>query len=367
MNSGCLAGNARVDRGGTDRILHLPPADGSFNGVFSAVQFLTPSADRFDLFLAATNGVLNVRCETDKAGTKFTRLAESSVRVVLSNGNVLEIQTTPQPPATIRTALRGGDWTALKKLAENKKGEAELRAWAYYQLGSALSETNLTEAAARFLKALELCPNNKLGLSKDMIRLAAQRRLVSIDRNGWATPAAQKLFVRLHEACPDATDQADYALACWSYWSSGKLDGVCETFRRLGCGRELALAAAKAGDLVELRRLAENSVGSEAGRATAWHELAKQADRKDQRAEAAAAYLKTLENCAVAAELKPLRDEVWRTIRDRLDSDITREQYAVSLNTLASKSKDQVLLEEIVFELGKLRMLQTLPGGGARK
>jgi hypothetical protein len=132
-----------------------------------------------------------------------------------------------------------------------------------------------------------------------MIRLAAQRRLGSIENGAWATPTAQKLFVRLREACPDAADQMDYALACWAYWSSGKLDGVCEAFRRLGCGRELALAASKAGDLlVELKRIAENSLGSEAGRATAWHESAKQADRKDQRAEAAAAYLKTLENCA---------------------------------------------------------------------
>jgi hypothetical protein len=130
MNSGCLAGNARVNRGGTDAIVHLPPADGCFNGVFSAVQFLTPSADRFDLFLAATNDVLALRCETDKAGTKFTRLAESSVRVVLSNGNVLEIQPTPPPPSSIRIAWRRGDRTGLRKLAENKKGEAELRAWA---------------------------------------------------------------------------------------------------------------------------------------------------------------------------------------------------------------------------------------------
>ena len=96
--------------------------------------------------------------------------------------------------------------------------------------------------------------------------------------------------------------------------------------------------------------------------ASAWWALAQRAERESNQPGAERYYLQALEHCPSDPSVADLQKTIWQAVRDKLGKTISREQYVASLNTWAARVNDQALLKSIAFELGKLQLLDKLPG-----
>jgi hypothetical protein len=96
-------------------------------------------------------------------------------------------------------------------------------------------------------------------------------------------------------------------------------------------------------------------------RGTAWAALGKRSEQVGDKTKAADCYLSALD-CLVSdphltGQGYKLRDEVWDQLRFHLGTEIDPQRYRMVLVSWAERSKDQHLLEQLVFELGKMKLL----------
>jgi hypothetical protein len=105
-------------------------------------------------------------------------------------------------------------------------------------------------------------------------------------------------------------------------------------------------------------------------RGSAWAALAKLSEQAGDKTKAADCYLSALD-CLVSdphlsGEGYKLRDEVWDQLRFQLGTVIDTQRYRTMLVSWAERTKDQHLLQQLVFELGKMKLLaKAEPSGEA--
>jgi hypothetical protein len=104
-------------------------------------------------------------------------------------------------------------------------------------------------------------------------------------------------------------------------------------------------------------------------RAKAWVALAQRWEQAGDLAKAADGYVAALD-CFVSdpdltLEGTILRNEVWNQLRPRWPTMLDPQRYRTVLVSLAERTHDQSWLEELMFELGKLKLLapQSRDGG----
>ena len=96
-------------------------------------------------------------------------------------------------------------------------------------------------------------------------------------------------------------------------------------------------------------------------RGKAWSLLAEQAMQSGDRAKAGERYLSAL-NCLVSdpdltGEGYGLRNRVWDQLRFQLGTVIDPQRYRAVLVSWVERTDDQRLLQQLVFELGKMKLL----------
>jgi hypothetical protein len=178
------------------------------------------------------------------------------------------------------------------------------------------------------------------------------------ERATWATPAVREQLVQSKPRQPEERAEIDLCLAWWDF-HNGRLSEAEAEFRRLGDAEGLVRLAARRGDTATLRHQAENRAVPPAARALAWAELARLLDRGPDHHAAARCYLNALENAPVTGDTHLIGWHAWEAVRTRVGTDITLKQYAASLEVLAARVNNQQLLREIMFELGKIKMLES--------
>ena len=105
-------------------------------------------------------------------------------------------------------------------------------------------------------------------------------------------------------------------------------------------------------------------------RGTAWAALAKQRQLAGDLAKAGDAYLSALDGLvsdpSMSASGYTLRNEVWNQLRFQLGTAIDPQRYRTVLVSWAEHTNDQRLLEQLAFELGKMKLLASAEshGGG---
>ncbi len=185
-----------------------------------------------------------------------------------------------------------------------------------------------------------------------------------LSEGSWATDDMLKFLQNCRRKY--SRQRVEPYIAVWHFWR-GNLQECEARLSRLEMHRELITLYESQGRWDKLKQIAQDQQKHPSMRVCALWALGRRADRSDQNSEAASYYLQALEHCPSEAPMAGLREEVWQTVRRRLDKSISRARYAASLNTWASRTQDQALLEAIVFELGKLRLLTTLPGSTEAK
>lgn len=105
-------------------------------------------------------------------------------------------------------------------------------------------------------------------------------------------------------------------------------------------------------------------------RGTAWAVLAKQQQQASDLAKAGDSYLSALDglvsDSSLSASGYTLRNEVWNQLRFQLGTVVDPQRYRAVLMSWAEHTNDQRLLEQLVFELGKMKLLasaQSRDGG----
>jgi hypothetical protein len=122
-----------------------------------------------------------------------------------------------------------------------------------------------------------------------------------------------------------------------------------------------------------LRTVAVEASAPGEARGTAWAALAQQCQQTGDQQKAADCYLSAL-GCLVSdPDLSgngyTLRNEVWNRVRFELRTQIDPARYREILLSWADHtddSRDHTLLEQLVFELGKTRLLASTESGSSR-
>jgi hypothetical protein len=98
--------------------------------------------------------------------------------------------------------------------------------------------------------------------------------------------------------------------------------------------------------------------------------LAQRWEQAGNLSQAGDGYLSALE-CLIldpepTARSQILRDTVWEQLRFRLGTVIDRQRYRSVLASWAERTTDQQLLQQLMFELGKMKVLASVePRGSA--
>jgi hypothetical protein len=106
-------------------------------------------------------------------------------------------------------------------------------------------------------------------------------------------------------------------------------------------------------------------------RGTAWAALAKQWQQAGDLAKAGDSYLSALDGLvsdpSLSASGYTLRNEVWDQIRFQLGTTINPQRYRAVLVSWVERTneKDHGLLEQLVFELGKMKLLAKVEPRGS--
>ncbi len=172
----------------------------------------------------------------------------------------------------------------------------------------------------------------------------------------WATESVKASLQTLRRAYPQEAAELDYYLAGWEFWS-GDAYAAREECQRLGKPIDPVLFALRVNDRAALPRLANDPAVSAASRARAWEELARRAQREGRTKEAAAAYLEILEHAITSPQSPGTVNVAWEAVRVRLGQQISVAEYRAALRRMAQRTNEQVWLEQIMFELGKLKLL----------
>jgi hypothetical protein len=105
-------------------------------------------------------------------------------------------------------------------------------------------------------------------------------------------------------------------------------------------------------------------------RGTAWAALAKERQKAGDLAKAGDAYLLALDGLvsdpSLSATGYSLRNEVWNQLRFQLGTTIDPQRYRTVLVSWAEHTNDQRLLEQLAFELGKMKLLASAESHGGR-
>lgn len=109
----------------------------------------------------------------------------------------------------------------------------------------------------------------------------------------------------------------------------------------------------------------ENEAGTPGElRATAWAALAQQHEQSGQLDKAGDCYLSALECLVSDPDLSTqglvLREKVWEELRFRLGTVVDRNRYRKALASWAERATDQQVLQQLMFELGKMKVLASL-------
>jgi hypothetical protein len=110
-----------------------------------------------------------------------------------------------------------------------------------------------------------------------------------------------------------------------------------------------------------LKAVATEPTASGEVRGTAWAALAKQQQQANDLAKAGDSYLLALDGLvsdpSLSASGYTLRNEVWNQLRFQLGTAVDAERYRAVLVSWAERTSDQRLLEQLAFELGKMKLL----------
>jgi hypothetical protein len=104
-------------------------------------------------------------------------------------------------------------------------------------------------------------------------------------------------------------------------------------------------------------------------RANAWAALAQRHDQSGDSNKAGECYLSALE-CLVSdpgltSQGLVLRDTVWKQLRFQLGTVIDRQRYQKALASWAERTTDQQALQQLMFELGKMKVLAGIEPRGS--
>ena len=127
--------------------------------------------------------------------------------------------------------------------------------------------------------------------------------------------------------------------------------------------------ALEAKDSESLLTVAKDASAPSEIRAAAWTALAQRLEQGRDEAKASDAYISGL-SCLTAersltAKGYKLRDEAWDQLRFHLSSSLNPQRYRAVLLSWAERTQDQKLLQQLVFELGKMDVLARAETRGA--
>lgn len=194
-----------------------------------------------------------------------------------------------------------------------------------------------------------------------------------LDDGAWATPEAPELLMSLRRAYPKDAAVLDYYLACWRLWN-GEVAAAEAEFRRLG--RELpavpmAQVVLRVGSEDEWRMLGRDWRAPAEARVEAWHRLAQSAAKRGRSREAADYRLNALEIVAAHHPLprtaQTTVDALKREIRRDVWGDCHRRRLRGILREWIKRADDPRVVEELVFELGKVETLARLEPAGKER
>jgi tetratricopeptide (TPR) repeat protein len=177
----------------------------------------------------------------------------------------------------------------------------------------------------------------------------------------WATEPARRFLESRRRSDPRQVRELEIYQAAWYFWHQDPERGEAALWR-LGLHSELVKQFERQGRWEKLERMAHDPQTLAAARVAAGWALAQRAERDAEGAAAAATALQALEDCPGDPAVAQLREQIWQSVRGRLEKTLSRGQYAASLKRWALRLNDQALLEAIAFELGKLQGLEQLTG-----
>jgi hypothetical protein len=182
----------------------------------------------------------------------------------------------------------------------------------------------------------------------------------------WASSATMQFLVDCRRAYPTETKEIDTYIAAWHFCHKDSERGEA-ALRRLGRYSELIHYFEAHGEWDKIEQVARDRKASTLGRVEACLALARRADVVADETNAVGYCLEALEYCLNDPLLAELQQVAWQSVRKRLGKTITHQQYAASLHRWAMQVTDKAVIESIVFELGKLQVLEKLPGRGDSK
>lgn len=176
----------------------------------------------------------------------------------------------------------------------------------------------------------------------------------------WATDAVLQYLENSRPKYPSDVKTIDICIAAWWFWHRDEERGV-KTLQRLGMDFELVASYLVHQQWDKIEQSAHESQIPVASRAAAWAALAKRAEKQGNSTETARCYLQALMMVGTTGFGEAgVRSQAWEWVREHVGKEISVEEYAASLESLATHTQDQGLLEQITFELGKLKLVQTL-------
>lgn len=110
-----------------------------------------------------------------------------------------------------------------------------------------------------------------------------------------------------------------------------------------------------------LMAIAKDTSAPGEARGSAWAALAQRSQQTDDHKKAGECYMSAFDCLVTDPNLTgkgyTLRDEVWNQLRLQLGTTIDPERYRSALISWAERTTDQRLLQQLVFEVGKMKVL----------
>jgi hypothetical protein len=211
-------------------------------------------------------------------------------------------------------------------------------------------------------QALDAVPVQETSLAMNS---EAHRRLPPLQDvlydGAWASDDTLRFLERCRKQYPLETRYIDTYIAACYFWHDDAERGE-RTLSRLGFQPELIKHYERRGQWEKIEQITRDPQDYATAQASAWLALAQRAEKEPNQSGAEHYYLQALEHCPSEPAAADLQKTIWQTVRNKLGKTISRDQYVASLNTWAARVNDQALLKSIAFELGKLQLLDKLPG-----